>query len=211
MKIISFVSQKGGVGKSTLALATAYEASKSGLSVKVADMDTQQGTLSDLHRQRLDNGIPSIGSVEIFATISDLKKSLTNSTYDFLVIDGTPRASKGTLAAGKISDLIVLPCCSSRADLIPTLKLGHELVKNQIPHGNIVFALSRVNTASEINDAREFITETGFKVLDGCVFEKPGYRQAQNDGYALTETKWKSLNDKANIVLESILTNLLSE
>ncbi len=40
MKTISFVSPKGGVGKSTLALATAYEASKSGLSVKVADMDT---------------------------------------------------------------------------------------------------------------------------------------------------------------------------
>ncbi len=48
-----------------------------------------------------------------------------------------------------------------------------------------------------IDDAREFINETGFKVLDGCIFEKPGYRQAQNDGYALTETKWKSLNDKA--------------
>jgi len=211
MKTISFVSQKGGVGKSTLALATAYEASKSGLSVKVADMDTQQGTLSDLHRQRLNNGISSIGSVEIFATINDLKKSVTNNNYDFLIIDGTPRASKGTLAAGKISDLIVLPCCSSRADLIPTIKLGHELVKNQIPRRNIVFALSRVTTESEIEDAREFITESGFKVLSGCVFEKPGYRQAQNDGYALTETKWKSLNDKANIVLESILTNLLSE
>lgn len=174
-------------------------------------MDTQQGTLADLHRQRLNNGISSLGSVEIFATVSDLEKSLSNSNYDFLIIDGTPRASKGTLAAGKISDLIVLPCCSSRADLIPTIKLGHELVKNQIPRRKIVFALSRVNTESEINDAREFITEAGFKVLDGCVFEKPGYRQAQNEGYALTETKWKSLNDKANVVLESVLTNLVGE
>lgn len=211
MKTISFVSQKGGVGKSTLALATACEAAKSGLSVKMADLDTQQGTLSDLHRQRLNNGIPAIGSVEVFATVKDLQKGIANSSYDLLIIDGTPRASKGTLTSSKISDLIVLPCCSSRADLIPTMKLGYELVKNQIPRKKIVFALSRVDTLSEINDAREFITEAGFNVLDGCVFEKPGYRQAQNDGYALTETKWKSLNAKANIVLESILNNLLSE
>ncbi len=137
MKTISFVSQKGGVGKSTLALATAYEASKSGLSVKVADLDTQQGTLSDLHRQRLNNGGSAIGSVEVFATVKDLQKNIANGTYDLLIIDGTPRASKGTLAIGQISDLIVLPCCSSRADLIPTMKLGYELIKKQIPNRNV--------------------------------------------------------------------------
>lgn len=211
MKTISFVSQKGGVGKTTLALATACEASKSGLSVKMADLDTQQGTLSDLHRQRLDNGSSPIGSVEVFATIEDLLKNIKNSSYDLLVIDGTPRASKGTLEAGKISDIVVLPCCASRADLVPTLKLGFELVKKGILRRKIVFALSRVSTKSEIDDAKEFITEAGFKVLDGCVFEQPGYRQAQNDGYSLTETRFKSLNKKANIVLENILENLIDE
>ena len=42
--IIAFVSQKGGVGKSTLSRALGREAAKSGLTTKIADLDTQQGT-----------------------------------------------------------------------------------------------------------------------------------------------------------------------
>ncbi len=51
--IIAFVSQKGGVGKSTLARAVAREAAYGGLKVKIADLDTQQGTSVDWHRTPL--------------------------------------------------------------------------------------------------------------------------------------------------------------
>jgi chromosome partitioning protein len=47
MTIIAFISQKGGVGKSTLAQALAVEAKKAKkkkLSVLLADCDSQQGT-----------------------------------------------------------------------------------------------------------------------------------------------------------------------
>ena len=37
--IIAFVSQKGGVGKSTLSRALAREAAASGLKVKIADLE----------------------------------------------------------------------------------------------------------------------------------------------------------------------------
>ena len=47
--IIAFVSQKGGVGKSTLARALAREAAAAGLKTKIADLDTQQGTSVDWH------------------------------------------------------------------------------------------------------------------------------------------------------------------
>ena len=55
--IIAFVSQKGGVGKSTLARALAREAAYGGLQVKIADLDTQQGTSVDWHRTRLHTGL----------------------------------------------------------------------------------------------------------------------------------------------------------
>jgi pantothenate kinase-related protein Tda10 len=45
--IIAIVSQKGGVGKSTMARALAREAANNGLKVKIADLDTQQGTSVD--------------------------------------------------------------------------------------------------------------------------------------------------------------------
>ncbi len=55
--IIGVISQKGGVGKSTLSRALAREAAVGGLRVKLADLDTQQGTSSDWHRRRLDAGV----------------------------------------------------------------------------------------------------------------------------------------------------------
>jgi len=44
MTIIAFISQKGGVGKSTLARAVAVEASKQKFNVLLADCDPQQAT-----------------------------------------------------------------------------------------------------------------------------------------------------------------------
>jgi chromosome partitioning protein len=44
MTIIAFISQKGGVGKSTLAQALAAEARKQKIKVLLADCDIQQGT-----------------------------------------------------------------------------------------------------------------------------------------------------------------------
>ncbi|MEG7979119.1 MAG: ParA family protein [Mollicutes bacterium UO1] len=43
-KVISFISQKGGVGKSTLARALATEATKKKFNVLLADCDHQQKT-----------------------------------------------------------------------------------------------------------------------------------------------------------------------
>ena len=44
MTIIAFISQKGGVGKSTLSQALAVEAKKQKINVLLADCDSQQGT-----------------------------------------------------------------------------------------------------------------------------------------------------------------------
>jgi chromosome partitioning protein len=44
MTIIAFISQKGGVGKSTLSQALAVEAHKQKIKVLLADCDSQQGT-----------------------------------------------------------------------------------------------------------------------------------------------------------------------
>jgi cellulose biosynthesis protein BcsQ len=47
--VISFVSQKGGVSKGTLARLIAREYANSGWNVKIADLDVGQGT--SFHRQ----------------------------------------------------------------------------------------------------------------------------------------------------------------
>ncbi len=122
-KTIAFISQKGGVGKSTLARAVACDAFKSGLSVKLADLDIQQGTVTEWHRQRLNNGYEPVGSVELFSKASLAVEAAGN--HDLLIIDGAPRASSGTLDTAQQADLIILPTCASRDDLVPAIKLAY--------------------------------------------------------------------------------------
>ena len=208
-KIIAFVSQKGGVSKSALSRGVSREAQQSGLDVKVADLDTQQGTFAEWHRIRLDNGHDSVGSVEIFSKVKDALKQADN--YDLLIIDGAARASSATLDIAKVADLVILPSCASRDDLTPAIRLAYELQKKGIATKNIAFALTRVTTQAEINDAKEYIKESGFQVLEGALLEKPAYRQAQNDGLTITETRYKSLNEKADEMITSIINLLLKD
>src|SRR4029453_15981999 len=44
--VVAFVSQKGGVGKSTLARALATSSVKAGLAVKTVDLDPDQATMT---------------------------------------------------------------------------------------------------------------------------------------------------------------------
>ena len=208
-KTVALVSQKGGVGKSTLARALAREAANSGLAVKVADLDTQQGTFVDWHRQRINNGHERIGSVETYAKATDALKAVDD--FDILVVDGAARASKATLEIARQADLTILPSCASRDDLMPAVKLGNELVAGGIDRNKLAFALCRVTTAAETQDARDFLEGAGYRVLAGALLEKPAYRQAQNDGLAVTETRYASLNEKADELLTDLTNLLLAE
>jgi len=205
--IVSFVAQKGGVGKSTLARALAREASKNGWSVKVADLDTQQGTVADWHKIRLHNEYEPVGSVEVIGKVATALKHADN--YDLLILDAAARASTVTADLVRHSDLAVIPTCASRDDLLPAIRLANELRKTGIPISKIALALTRVTTEAEINEAREFIEEAGYTVLEGCLYEKPAYRQAQNEGLAVTETRYKSLNEKAEILLQSLVNQIV--
>ena len=204
--IISFVSQKGGVGKSTLSRALAREAAKSGIKVKIADLDTQQGTSVDWNRIRLENGVDPTISVESFKTAKNAIQQASN--YDLLIIDGPARTSVGTLEIANHSDLVVQPTGASVDDLRPAIREFHALVKSGIPRGKLIFALNRISTASEERDCRAYISEAGYESLPGLLPEKAGYRQAQNNGFAITESPFLTLRKKADEVIQSIVDKI---
>lgn len=201
--IVAFVSQKGGVGKSTLARALAREAAYGGLRVKVADLDTQQGTVVDWHRLRLSQGIEPIVSVEAFGTAAQALEAATG--YDLLIIDGPARTSQATLDIARAADLIVQPSGASRDDLIPAVREFHALTKAGIPSERLAFALNRIGTPAEEVAARGFLEEAGYSVLAGSLRDRPAYRQAQNTGHSITETRYAGLNDQADTLIQSLI------
>lgn len=201
--IIAFVSQKGGVGKSTLARALAREAAVGGLKTKIADLDTQQGTSVDWHRTRLGARIEPVVAVEAFATAEQALKGAAE--YDLLIIDGPARTSKGTLAIAKVAHLVVQPTGASRDDLLPAVREFHALVNKGITTEKLTFALNRIGTPAEEVEARDYIAKAGYMALNGCLLERPAYRKAQNTGHAVTETSYTGLNAKADALIQALI------
>lgn len=207
--IVAFISQKGGVGKSTLARALARELANNKLSVKIADLDTQQGTCIDWGRIRLNNNIEPRVPVEFFNTANSAL--VDSSKYDVLVIDGPARTSIATLEIAKVAKLIVQQSGSSVDDLNPEIKEFHGLVKNLIPKSKLMFALNRIGAIAEDLEARTYIKEAGYEVFEGYLFEKPSYRKAQNLGFSVTETRYKALNEKADVLMQNLIDKVTSD
>jgi chromosome partitioning protein len=201
--VIAFVSQKGGVGKSTLARALAREAAAGGLKIKIADLDMQQGTSVDWHRTRLAAGIEPLVAVEAFATADQALKAAAH--YDLLIIDGPARTSRGTLEIARVADLVVQPTGASVDDLRPAVREFHALVKEGIPAAKLAFALNRIGTPAEEAEARAYVAEAGYAALVGCLLERPAYRKAQNTGHAVTETSYAGLNAKADALIQALI------
>jgi chromosome partitioning protein len=201
--VVAFVSQKGGVGKSTLSRALAREAAAGGLRVKVADLDTQQGTSVDWHRQRLNASIEPVVSVEAFATAAQALG--VAGGFDILILDGPARTSQATLEIARAANLVVQPTGASLDDLRPAVREFHALVKAGVPSARLAFALNRIGTPTEEAETRAYLAEAGYAVLDGCLLERPAYRQAQNAGHAITETRYVALNERADVLIQSLI------
>jgi chromosome partitioning protein len=204
--VVAFVSQKGGVGKSTLARAVASVAAHGGLRVMLADLDRQQQTLMQWHRARTaDKASPKI-TVAAFNGVSEALAAAVHA--DLLILDTPGHVNRSTLDVAERAHLIVLPTGASADDLHPTVLAFHELVGAGIPKSRMVAALCRLLGEDEEEAARSYLADAGYEALPGWLPESAGYRLAQNRGRSLTETVEKSLNAHADALIEALLTKM---
>lgn len=199
---IAVVSQKGGVGKSTLVRALAVEYARNDWSVKVADMDLKQKTTTEWNCIRMENDASPSLAVEPFAKVKDVLKHDTH--YDLIIFDGAGQADSLTLEICKASDFIILPTGVTRDDLMPQVKLAHEFRRNGIGKDRIAFALSRVGASSgEQEAAIEFITDAGYYYA-GMIQERTSIGQCHDNGLAANETKYSSINKIIDELIQNI-------
>ena len=117
--ILSVVSQKGGVGKSTICRAVAREFANIGWAVKIADLDISQGTSFQWRSRRLENNIQPDVPVEQFRDIAKAIKAAEQC--DLLIFDGKPHSTKETADIARPADLIIIPTGLSLDDLRPSV------------------------------------------------------------------------------------------
>lgn len=205
--IVGMVSQKGGVGKSTLARMMAREFEAGGLSTKIADLDTQQQTCTHWAGRRAENGVTPELQVQGFATV----KSALNEAprFDALILDGKPNASDQTTEIAQAADLVVIPTGQTVDDLHPGVLLAHALRKKGISAEKIAFAMFKTTgSARENAAAREYLANAGYMVLDSDVAVSTAYGSASDAGRAITETSYRSLNERASKLAQSVIDRM---
>ncbi|MDJ1485900.1 ParA family protein [Cytophagaceae bacterium YF14B1] len=203
---IGVLSQKGGVGKSTISRLIAREYAAAEWKVKIADMDISQATSTNWNRRRMHAKIEPEISVEAFGNVS---KAFAIADHDLVIFDGAPHATRMTLDIAKGVDLIIIPTGVALDDLEPSVKLAHELKANGIDKRKICFVLNGVGTSSaEIEEATNYIADAQYTLLKGAIPDKTAYRKASDYGKALTETPFESLNSTAAQIVESVVGKL---
>ncbi|MFZ1106078.1 MAG: ParA family protein [Hyphomicrobiaceae bacterium] len=182
--IVSFVGQKGGTGKSTLARAFAVEAARRGGSVVIADLDEAQRTSWDWGERRVANGLHPAIAVE---RVPRLQVFTRAANLDLLVADAPGWADASTLWLAQGSQLTVLPTGGTVDDLNPTIRLMHELMNKGIADWRVALALCRIHSDAQAEFARGYLKQANYKALKGELRERKSLADLQNVGQAVTE------------------------
>lgn len=201
MKLIAILSQKGGGGKSTLARCLAVELTKQRQNVLLIDLDIQQKTSQEWSERRKQQNIKPFINCQSFPYFDN---KLLKTDYDYLVIDGPARMSKGSLEIAKATNLIIQPVRPSLDDLNPAIREFNGLIKERIPKSKLAFLINAVSSEAEEKAARNYLQKAGYFVFSNSLTEKVSYREVQNQGLSISEVKYPRLKEQAKELVKEI-------
>jgi CobQ/CobB/MinD/ParA nucleotide binding domain len=107
MKTIAIISQKGGAGKTTVAIHLAVAAEQRGMKTALFDLDPQASASSWSDKRNQPS--PVVVSAKAARLPSLLEQAMAQFA-DLVIIDSAPNADSASLAAARAADLILIPC-----------------------------------------------------------------------------------------------------
>src|SRR5690349_17764518 len=114
MKTIAIISQKGGAGKTTLALHLAVAGELAGKTTAVIDLDPQASATG--WKDTRSSEAPAVVSAQA-ARLGKVLEAATENGVELTIIDTAPHSESSALAAARASDLILIPCRPAILDL----------------------------------------------------------------------------------------------
>jgi len=183
MKIVAIISQKGGSGKTTVAVHLAVCAELAKQTAAIIDLDPQLSALEWFSRRKAETPEVITATPERLPAL--LKQAKANGA-DFAIIDTAPHSDRAAIIAASHADLVLIPCRPSAFDIaaigttIDILKLSKVIDKAAIllnaapPRG--------IMTEKAAAGLSEIIP-----VVPIYMYQRAAYSHAINGGYSVEE------------------------
>lgn len=182
MKIIALIAQKGGVGKTTLAVNLAVSA---GPKAALFDLDPQESAVIWADRRKAESP-----HVEFLTErrLPDGLKAAEAQGFTLAIIDTPPAAGPQAFTAAQASDLVLIPCRPSLVDL-DAIRRTAQLIKSAGITAYVVFNAAPPGATTLLDDARAIVEATGLLVAPVTLRERSAFRAAWPLGKGVSETE----------------------
>lgn len=182
MKVLAFLSQKGGAGKTTLAVHTAVAAHEAGVAAVLIDTDPQRS--ASVWGDARQGAAPIVAT----ASVSELERVLKAALGDGMalaIVDAAPHAAPEAAKIARAADLVVIPCRPTAFDLA-AVEAAVRIIR--AANAKAVFVLSACpSRAPEVAETREALRGYGLPVAPVEITDRRAFARAVASGRAVTE------------------------
>lgn len=204
--IISILNQKGGTGKTTLAVNMAHEYTLRKHPTLLVDSDSQGSAL----RWHEESGGELIDLTCLPVNTLDKDVVKFKDRYQRIIIDGIPSMCRLTVCAIKAANLIIIPVQPSPYDIWATadlVQLVHERIEMTEGRTKAVFLISRkikgTNIGKEVND---LLSEYNLPIMKHGTTQRVAYATTVQHGSTVVDIK-EGTHD-ARIEIQNIVNEI---
>jgi chromosome partitioning protein len=205
VQIITLAAQKGGVGKTTMAVNLAVAAQAAGIKTALFDLDPQESATA--WSERREAQLPHVEPISARRLDQAIDAAEANG-FALTVIDTPPAAGAEAAAAAQRADLVVIPCRPSLIDL-DAIKRTAQLIISTGRTGLVVLNAAPPTASTLLEDARTLAEATGLRVARAVLRERSVYRAAWPYGLGVTEHEPNGKAAKEIAILQEFLIDEL--
>jgi len=197
MKTVSFLSQKGGTGKTTLCVHLAVAAERAGQSAVILDLDPQAS--STAWRDNRSDETPVAVSLQ-FSRLGQTIAASKKSGAAFAFIDSAPHSDQVAMAAAEAADMILIPCRAGILD-IRAIAMTAKIAKLAAKPAFVILNALPPQAASLIEEAREAVGVHGLELAPVTIHQRAAYAHSLIDGRVAMEydPKGKAADEMTNL------------